>query len=573
MTEPAGDRRLGTSVVDREVWAYFMGFYRRRLHRLLAYGGVAAVQATLVVPILYLVRVAFDRAIPQSNVPLLAAIGAGVLGARLANSGMSLWLRKANLKLIKDATLELREDLLVRLYSFSRTLYTQLDRNTTHARLVQDTERLDAASNEVASRLLPSLFTSIPLLSLLAVMNWRLLLVMSTFLPILVLTTRLTSRRVRQRVFTFHRSFERYSKGVYFVLQHMDLTRMQSHEAAEIDRQRGHLRNVRDTSERMAFSYAVHGQAQTAVISLGGAILLVVGGAAVARHSMTLGELLAFWVAAGLLYSQLNTIMRAIPEVITGFESITTLSEFAHAQPLRPYRGKRAVPFTGTLRLESASFDYGQRPILSDVNLTISRGDRIAIIGPNGAGKSTLLALLLGFYRPHQGRLLADEVSYDEIDVVKLRRSIGVVPQNPDLFSGTILENLTYGNPNVGEAEIVCAARIALADEFIRDLPDGYANQVGEGGVLLSRGQVQRLAIARALVRRPALIVLDEPTNHLDQDAIERLMANLDHLDPPPARLVISHDPQVIRHAATTFEIRDGRLHQHSGSGAVPAMG
>lgn len=170
---------LGRCLVSSEAWRYFAEFYRRRMPRLLLYGCVAALQTILVVPVLMLLKTAFDEAIPQQNVQLLVVIGAAVLSIRWVQVAVNLGLRVGILKVIKDATLALREDILGRLYSFSREHYTLLDVNTTHARIIQDTERLDAVCNNVASKLLPAVFTSVPLLVVLCVMSWRLLLVAS----------------------------------------------------------------------------------------------------------------------------------------------------------------------------------------------------------------------------------------------------------------------------------------------------------------------------------------------------------------------------------------------------------
>ena len=250
----------------------------------------------------------------------------------------------------------------------------------------------------------------------------------------------------------------------------------------------------------MALIFALHGQIQSTVVGVCGIVILVIGGAAVSTGSMTIGEFLSFWVAAGLLNSHVSTVTGSIPQVISGNESMVTLHRLAHPGAERPYRGTRRVEFDGTIDLRDVVHGYDGGRVLDGVNLTIRSTSNIALVGANGSGKSTILYLILGFYRPGSGILLANGVPYDLLDLVELRRSIGVVMQNPTFFSGTILDNISYGHVNVRREEIVQAARISLADEFVRGLPNGYDTQVGESGVLLSGGEAQRLAIARAPV-------------------------------------------------------------------------
>jgi ABC-type multidrug transport system fused ATPase/permease subunit len=225
-----------------------------------------------------------------------------------------------------------------------------------------------------------------------------------------------------------------------------------------------------------------------------------------------------------------------------------------------PYHGQKRLDFRGEIRIKNVSFAYQDRNVLNEVSLTIKPGTTTAIDGPNGAGKSTLVHLMLGFYRPSQGGLYADGCPYDEIDLQLLRSQIGIVPQNPVIFSGTILENITYGLPEATREQVDEASRLSTALEFIRDLADRYDTIVGENGMTLSGGQRQRIAIARALIRCPRLLILDEPTNHLDVASIHQFIQNINSLAYAPAVLLISHHRNITEQAQVIYKLKEGRL-------------
>jgi len=559
----AAERSPSRALIDFEAWRYFESCSPGKLGVLLWFGLAAAAQSLLLLPVLLLIRHAVDTVIPQRNIALLVGIGAAIFALRAAGALGALWLRAAHVRVLKRATFRLREDLLARLFSLSRAAYTRLDRDTTHARIVLDTERLDEMSHTVVAKLLPAAFSGVVLVVLLAFLNARLLLLTLALAPLLWLSIRATGSLVKRRVFVFQRAFEAFSNGILFVLQHMELTQVQSFETREAQRRVADMDRLRRTSERMAFVYAVHGQLQTITVTLCGVVILVAGGAAVASGQMTIGGFLSFWVAAGLLNQQITTIVTAIPQVIAGNESMVTLHRFATSCEPAPYRGREVHPFTGLIRLDDVEFGYGGAPVVRRANLDVGPGETAAIAGPNGAGKSTLLYLILGFYRPQRGALAADGVPYERLDLVELRRRIGVVMQHPAFFAGTVRDNIAYGWPEATMEEITRAARLALADDFIRALPQGYDTPIGEEGILLSGGEVQRIAIARALLRRPRLLILDEPTNHLETAAIRRLLENLAGLEDRPGVLIISHDRDVLRHVERIHHLEGGILTLH----------
>ena len=559
-TAAGTERSPSRAILDLDAWRYFARCAPGRLGVLLVLGLVAAAQSLLLLPVLLLIRHAVDTVIPGGQIVPLIQIGAAIFALRAAGSLIALWLRAAHVRVLKEATFRLRQDLLGRLFALSRAAYTRLDRDTTHARIVLDTERVDEMTHAVVARLVPALLAAAVLAGLLAVLNVRLLLLTLVLAPLLLFSIRLTGRRVKRRVFVFQRAFETFSHGIQFVLQHMDLALVQAFDAREAQRRVGDMASLRQASQRMAFVYAVHGQLQTITVTLCGVVILVAGGAAVAAGQMTMGGFLSFWVAAGLMNTQIMTIVGAIPEVIAGNESMATLHRFATGGEPRPYRGREVIPFDGRIEMHGVDFGYGDSTVFRGVDLAIEPGTTLAIVGPNGAGKSTLLYLILGFYRPWRGALRADGVPYDRLDLVELRRGIGVVMQHPEFFAGTVRDNITYGYPEATHEEVVHAARLALADDFIRALPQGYDTPIGEEGILLSGGQVQRIAIARALLRRPKLLILDEPTHHLESAAVHRLLDNLGGLDERPAVLIISHEREVLRHADRILRLEDGTL-------------
>ncbi len=561
------------SLFNANAWRYFSRFYRRWLGRLTWLSMVAALQALLVLPVLYLIRQAFDSAIPNQNIVMLAVIGGGIFMIRLAGTGIALYLCSAYLKILKSAITEVRETLLRKLYSLPRSFYTEMDRDQIHTRLVQDTERIDNMSNALFSTVWPALLTSAVLVAVLLALSPILLLATAALLPFIFIAGLYSGKYVKRGVFAFQRAFESFGKGMLFVLHHMELTRIQASEDEEIQKQVGHLHELRSSGQDMAFRFAVHSQIQNILTGIAVIIILVVGGGMVATGRMTLGEFIAFYVAAGLLSTYMNNVVNALPQIITGNESMVTLEKLARLESAQPYSGTRQIKFSGAISLDGVHFAYGDEPILTDISLEISPGEITALIGPNGSGKSTIVHLVLGFYRPSSGHLAADHIDYDELDIADLRRRVGVVQQHPEFFSGSIAENICYGTTNIDHEDIVRSAKSALFHEFVEGLVVGYETPVGADGVLLSGGQCQRMAVARALLRNPRLLILDEPTNHLDIETVGRLLENISCLENAPAILIISHDPAVVSIASRIYRLSNGTLLSTESPTAVSARG
>jgi ABC-type multidrug transport system fused ATPase/permease subunit len=548
-------------VSQASAWRYYLGFYRGRVGPIVLSILLSVGQSLLVLPVAFLVRYAFDSVIPAGNVPALAGLGGAILLLIALNSVAMLLPRYLSLNTTKQAIRDLRDDLLSRCYRWSRAHCDAADRGRLHAVMVQDTQRLDSMSNALVALFLPAAVTALGLSAVLAFLNWRLFLVVLAVLPALYLANRRLRKRLAAKIRAAHRSFEQYSRGTLFVLQMMPLTRVQTAETFEMDRQRRHLDEVRATGLANAMAQALYAAVQNGTAALAGVLIMVIGGMAVATRAMSVGSLLSFYVAVLLLIGSLQTLLSAVPYIVEGCEALLTLARTFQVDARPPYAGRRAIAFSGHVTLEGVGFRYRQEPVLREVSLDLPAGRLVAVTGPNGAGKSTIADLILGFYRPQEGRLCADGQPYDELDLAHLRRAIGVVAQDPLFFAGTILENLTYGQADAPAAAIDEALRLATADAFIRELPDGCQTRVGDNGVTLSGGQRQRLAIARALLRRPRLLILDEPTTHLDAAAMQQLAHNLLHLADAPAILLITHVEEIAERAAILYRLSaDGRI-------------
>jgi ABC-type multidrug transport system fused ATPase/permease subunit len=301
------------------------------------------------------------------------------------------------------------------------------------------------------------------------------------------------------------------------------------------------------------------------LIQLGGVLTIVGAGTWQLTHgSLSLGGLLAFVAYLHQLYDPvrgLSHLLTSVAAAAAGAERIAELLDQPSGVQTR--RHTRSVPsMRGTIAFEAVSYRYPGSDLATvrDVSFRVEPGEILAIVGASGAGKSTIVNLLLGFAEPSAGRILCDGHDLRQLDIRAFREHVAVVLQDALAFDGTIRENIAFGRRGATEEEIVGAAEAADAHDFIVALPEGYDTPVGSRGLRLSRGQRQRLAIARAILRDAPILILDEPTTGLDAAATERLLAPLRHLMRGRTTIVVSHDPYVVREATAIFEIAAGRM-------------
>ena len=294
-------------------------------------------------------------------------------------------------------------------------------------------------------------------------------------------------------------------------------------------------------------------------------IVLWVGGHDVLTHAITAGQLSAFVLYAVIAAGATGAISEATGDLNRAAGATERIFELLDQEPaIAPPASPVALPpAKGSLRFEHINFSYPARPDISalhDVSFNIGPGERVAIVGPSGAGKTTLYQLALRFYDPQSGRVVLDGVDVRSADPRAVRSRIGLVPQDPVIFSADAAHNIAYGCPDATEAEIRAAAKAAHADEFLAALPQGYATFLGEKGVRLSGGQRQRIAIARAILRNPSLLLLDEATSALDAASESLVRDALDKLMQGRTTLIIAHRLATVVDADRILVMDQGRI-------------
>jgi ATP-binding cassette, subfamily B, bacterial len=292
-------------------------------------------------------------------------------------------------------------------------------------------------------------------------------------------------------------------------------------------------------------------------------VVLGVGGQRVLAGNLEIGTLAAFLLYLRNLFDpvqQLSELYDSFQSATAGAERVGTV--LAERPSVREAPDPVPLPDPrGDVRLEDVCFAYDQGPeVLHDVNLDLDAGTTLALIGPTGAGKSTVAKLIARFYDPQEGRVTLDGVDLRQIRLADLRRAMGYVPQEGFLFSGTVLDNIRFGRPDATREEVEAAARAIGAEPVIMALPQGYDTEVGERGALLSAGERQLVAFARAWLADPALLILDEATSNLDVATETRVTEAMRRLRHGRTTIVIAHRLSTVIEADQIAVIEDGRV-------------
>ena len=431
------------------------------------------------------------------------------------------------------------------------------------------TDDIDAVQDFINSALLGIFVNLLTLVGMIGVMlwvSWRFALIALSVAPVLFIVVYWFTRRIKAASRTVRKRQSELLSEVSEVLTSIRVVQAFAREDYEQKRfESESLENVKAALNARTMKARLPVLVDV-IIAIGTCLVLAYGARLALAGQISAGILVVFIIYLGKMYKPMKDLSKmtdTVSKAAVGYERVKEVLDIE--SQVRDRRGaKRAPRFKGQIEFKDVTFAYtDEAPVLKDVSFTIEPGHVAAFVGASGAGKSTLASLMARFYDPASGEIRIDGVDVRRYTLKSLREQISFVLQDTILFRATIWENIAYGKPTASADEIVRAAKLANAHEFIQEMPDGYDTMVGERGVTLSGGQRQRIAIARAIVRDTPILVLDEPTASLDATSEQTVVDALERLMKRRSCVLIAHRLSTIRHADVIFVLDDAALVEH----------
>ena len=496
---------------------------------------------------------------PLSEALVLVGI---VLACHIVSTLVSIYAGRKTYRVGNAYSNDLRTMTYAKVQSMSVSSISKRTPGDLMRRITADTSNIQSFITGTLPSVLLQLTSLVVVTVIMFFCNWRLTLFAFLPAPIVVLCILGVRRRLRlQWEENWHWS-SRSSSILHDILRGIRVVKSFGTEEMEIKKFERVVRSLTDSTIRLEKLSSTLWPIFGFVMGLGEFIILYFGGQNVIGGQMTVGELIQFTAFLGYIYGPHNTLTALPQQLTTFFTSTAKLFEvFDEQQDVEDSDDAKQIDIKGHIQFDDVYFGYNSyEPVIKGISFDIKPGEMVGVVGPSGVGKSTLINLIMRFYDVTGGRILIDGTDIRDIPQHTLRENIGIVFQETFLFAGTIYDNIAYAKPDALPEEIFAATKIANAHEFIIKLPDGYNTKIGENGFNLSGGERQRIAIARAVLRNPTILILDEATASLDTETEHLIQEALERLIKGRTTFAIAHRLSTLRHATKLICIDKGRV-------------
>jgi len=543
----AGEKGYGST---RETLRYLQPYLLRHWRKGAAGLVLILLASLLAFPQPLITRYIVDDVILKRQLGLLAGAIALLVALILGEKLVKVLEDFTFARFEQGITLDIRQDLWARVLHFPKSFFDEVQTGYLMSRLSDDAEGLRWFFSSTVVYVLSNLIRFAGGVGFLFYLEWRLAVIVLVILPGLLFVMNYFARKVHV---LSHRSMEQDATISSRVQEALSSTPLIKSFASEEKTQSRLVAELKKAFQIALEQTSVNSVAEAAIsllpaVSRG--IALALGAYWVIKDEWTLGSLLAFQGYLGYVFGPAQFLATANLQLHNALAALQRIWALFRILPEENSQtGIQVDHLEGGMELREVSFSYnGRENVLDRVSFEVKAGEHLAVVGPSGVGKTTLLSLILCFYKPTSGEICFDGRPASAFEVTSLRRRIGYVSQNTLLLSGTIIDNLRYGNPEAGDTEIIQASRAAEIHDFITGLTSGYDTEIGEKGIKLSEGQKQRLSIARALVKAPDILVLDEPTSSLDARTEESILGSLPAFVRDKTLLVVSNKRSTLKY-------------------------
>ncbi|WFB36920.1 ABC transporter ATP-binding protein [Kiritimatiellota bacterium B12222] len=464
-------------------------------------------------------------------------------------------------KVARQLERRLRQALVIRFQQLSIPYHDNSESGRLQAKVLRDVEQVHMVIQNAMENGLAITVTFIFACGITLVRRPFMLGIFVVMVPLVLVLRNAFKNRMKEENRAFRQRIEEMNSQVSQMIDMIPVSRAHGIEEPATERVDLKLDQVRDQGQRLDTINALFASANHVTFMIGNLCLLLMSCWLCMQGKLTVGEVVLFEQLFRQLLMSVSQALNMYPQMAKGMESVRSIGEVLECPDLEHNQGKTQVTeVAGRIQYQNLSYIYrdAPTPALSKINMEIQAGECVAIVGPSGGGKSTLMRLTIGFRRASEGRILLDGQDMESIDMRSWRRFISVVPQESVLFEGTVRENILFGLDQVNEERFQEILEAANINEFVNKLPEGLNTRIGESGARLSGGQRQRLAIARALVRDPKVIVLDEPTSALDVVSEKLVQEAIDRMIVGRTTLIVAHRLSTIRNANRVAVLENG---------------